>query len=121
MPKSWTNEAAADQCSSEIALAVVAPSLRPATPPRMAPMKESTAEFAPHALCAARGENTPGWSIEYGGRTLRLFFGDLHEHTDVSPCGRTRDQSIDESYQHMRDLAPHDFACVTDHGYSLNS
>ncbi len=33
---------------------------------------------------------------------------------------RLIDQSIDESYQYMRDITRHDFACVTDHGNNIN-
>ncbi len=122
MPHSWTNEAVADLSSSEIRLAAVVPADLPAFEvAKWTAPEEPEAPFAPADLRADRGEDLAPPPIEYKGRTLRLFFGDLHEHTDVSPCGRIRDQTIDESYQHMRDLAVHDFACVTDHGYGLNS
>jgi hypothetical protein len=58
-------------------------------------------------------------NIDYRGQRLQLVYGDLHEHTDVSQCNRLGDQSIDESYQHLRDIGNHDFAAVTDHGYNL--
>lgn len=87
---------------------------------RFAPLSESTESFEPGRLRVERGEDMSTPSIQYRGERLELFFGDLHEHTDVSVCNRLGDQSIDESYQHMRDIARHDFACTTDHGYNLN-
>ncbi len=71
-------------------------------------------------LRIARGEEQASRSIRYDGETLKLYYGDLHEHTDVSVCNRTGDQSIDESYQSMRDICRYDFACATDHGYNIN-
>ncbi|MCX7819416.1 MAG: CehA/McbA family metallohydrolase [Kiritimatiellae bacterium] len=121
MPANWPNEAAADLARSDVRLAGVPADAPPAAPPTWQCATESAEAFPPADLREARGEETPGWWVEHRGHRWRLFFGDLHEHSDVSPCGRTRDQSVDESYQHMRDLAVHDFACVTDHGYAINS
>ncbi len=122
MPPSWTNEAVADASRSAISLEAFDPGSLPAPDPAgWRPLEESGKPFTPAQLRADRGEDRTGWTITHAGRDYRLFFGDLHEHTDDSPCGRERDRSIDESDQHMRNLAVHDFACVTDHGYGLNS
>lgn len=121
MPHSWTNEEASLVSRSDIWLAAKDVSDAPAADAvKFAAPVESPEPFAPADLHAARGEDLPTTQIEYQGSALKLFFGDLHHHTDVSPCGRTRDQTLDEGYQHMRDLAVHDFACATDHGYGLN-
>ena len=87
---------------------------------QLEPLVEPDEPFEPAELRVERGEDAPTPSIDYQGQTLKLYFGDLHEHTDVSVCNRVGDQSVDESYQHMRDIARHDFACVTDHGYNIN-
>ncbi len=121
MPAQWSNEAAAETSHSDIRLVGVPAEAAAPAPPQWRRLAESADPFPPAELREARGEEMSGWTVEHRGRRWRLFFGDLHEHTDVSPCGRTRDQSVDESYQHMRDLAVHDFACVTDHGYGINS
>ena len=91
---------------------------RPAAPMKMVPLAESEEVFRPGQLRVEYGEDRPTPSLQYKGQTLNLYFGDLHEHTEVSICNRVGDQSIDESYQDMRDIARHDFACVTDHGYN---
>jgi hypothetical protein len=91
---------------------------RPAAPMKMVPLVESEEEFLPGRLRVEHGEETPTPSLEYKGQKLNLYFGDLHEHTEMSICNRVGDESIDESYQELRDIVRHDFACVTDHGYN---
>ncbi len=85
------------------------------------PLAESKEPFPPATIRLERGEDTPTRSIEYDGKRYQVYYGDLHEHSDVSVCNRVGDQSLDESYQHLRDLARHDFVCITDHGYNLNT
>ena len=78
---------------------------------------EPTDEYEPAALRQQYGEDRPTRSIDYDGQKLNLYYGDLHEHTEISICNREGDQSLDESYQSMRDIAKYDFCCITDHGY----
>jgi len=121
IPRTWseldrTLEAASDVFLAQVALA----SAPPAAALELEPLVEPAEPFEPATLRVERGEETPTPTLLYKGEQLRLFFGDLHEHTDISVCNRLGDQSVDESYQHMRDLARHDFACATDHGYNIN-
>ncbi len=90
-----------------------------AAPLDLVPLSESDSPFEPATLRRQYGEELATPTIEYKGQTLKLFYGDLHDHTQISICGRIRDESVDESYQDMRDIARHDFACVTDHGYNI--
>ncbi|MCL5271233.1 MAG: DUF3604 domain-containing protein [bacterium] len=52
---------------------------------------------------------------------VSLFFGDLHKHTNLSPCARVNpyNQSPAESYAHARDVAKTDFLAVCDHAEYL--
>lgn len=84
------------------------------------PLVEPATPFEAAAIRVERGEDDATPSIQYQGQTLRLYYGDLHEHSDISVCNRVGDQSLDESYQHMRDLARYDFVCITDHGYNMS-
>ena len=119
--KSWTTVELTSQAKSVILLADVEIASAPrAVEPAIEPFTESDEVFEAAAIRIERGEDAPTPTITYQGETLKLFYGDLHEHTDVSVCNRVGDQTIDESYQHMRDLVSLDFACVTDHGYNLN-
>lgn len=121
MPNSWSDLDRTMEADSNVYLASVELGrLRSTGAMALDPLVESAEPFEPAQLHVLRGEDTPTPSIDYRGRKLDLYFGDLHEHTDVSVCNRVGDQSIDESYQHMRDVAHHDFACATDHGYNIN-
>jgi hypothetical protein len=120
-PGSWRSIEDSLSSTSDVYLASVSTSDAPLPGPiELEPLVEPDEPFEAGEIRVALGEDLPTRSIEYQGRTLKLFFGDLHEHTDVSICNRNGDQSIDESYQHMRDIARYDFACSTDHGYNLN-
>jgi carbohydrate binding protein with CBM4/9 domain/uncharacterized protein DUF3604 len=67
-----------------------------------------------------RGEDRIGWEVTNAGNKLRLVFGDLHEHSDISVCHRTQDETPNQAYQMMRDIARYDFGALTDHGKNFN-
>ncbi|NOY81914.1 MAG: hypothetical protein GXP31_13035 [Kiritimatiellaeota bacterium] len=121
IPNRWKDEKASTGSKSDVALAEIeldkAP---PAAAPEFEKFVEPDDVYKAAALRAERGVDAARRSIMYNGRKLTLFYGDLHEHTAVSPCNRRGDQSMEESYQHMRDVTMLDFAAVTDHGYSIN-
>ncbi len=121
-PQSWSDVDQMAKASSDVYLARIDTSHYPAAANmRLEPLIESSEVFEPAAIRKQRGEDLPSESIDYEGRQYHLYFGDLHEHSDVSICNRVGDQSLDESYQHLRDLARHDFVCITDHGYNLST
>ncbi len=121
LPNSWTDVDRAMEAASDICLASIdLPPAARTSAMRLEPLVEPDETFDAAEIRIQRGEDLPTRSIEYQGRQLKLFFGDLHTHTDVSVCNRLGDQSIDEAYQNRRDIARHDFACTTDHGYNLN-
>ncbi|HUT09285.1 MAG TPA: CehA/McbA family metallohydrolase [Thermoguttaceae bacterium] len=121
MPQSWSDLDQMAASTSHVYLAALETgSMTADSAMWLEPLVESDEPFEPAEIRLQRGEDTPTQTIEYNGRELKLFFGDLHEHTDISVCNRVGDQSSDESYQHMRDIARYDFACVTDHGYNFN-
>lgn len=122
IPNSWATVDDTVKATSGIFAGVLAPSSAPAPAELMLePYQDPADEFEAAAIRVARGEDTPPRSITYKGRRLNLYFGDLHEHTDVSVCNRTGDQTHDQSYESMRDIARYDFAGVTDHGYNFNA
>jgi len=121
MPNSWSQVDRTLAARSDIYVAThplpESPSPRPMD---LEPLVEPQEPFEAGTIRLERGEDRPTPTITYRGQTLKLFYGDLHEHTDVSICNRVGDQSVDESYQHMRDIVRLDFACATDHGYNIN-
>ncbi|KAA3612456.1 MAG: DUF3604 domain-containing protein [Planctomycetota bacterium] len=50
-----------------------------------------------------------------GGREFRLYFGDLHRHTDLSLCFPFFDGSLNDAYRYALEVAELDFLGVTDH------
>jgi hypothetical protein len=52
---------------------------------------------------------------------VTLYFGDLHTHTSLSPCANLQafNPSLEESYEHARDIAHTDFLAITDHAERL--
>lgn len=120
-PGRWSNvEEAKTTGRSDIYLASCETDTAPAATIALEPLAEPDDPFSPGQVRQERGEDLPTPSITYGGQTLNLYFGDLHDHTEISICNRTGDESVPESYANMRDIVRHDFACVTDHGYNLN-
>ena len=120
-PPRFDSYEAADQPASDICLASIDLSkAAAATALDLEAFEEPEEPFGPAEARLAFGEAAKTPTIEYKGKTLRLFYGDLHDHTEVSICNRAGDESIDESYENMRDIAGLDFACVTDHGYNLS-
>ncbi|MFP4058208.1 MAG: CehA/McbA family metallohydrolase [Candidatus Brocadiia bacterium] len=121
LPPTWRHVPDPPSTHSDVFLAAadLAPA-PPAEPIALEPLAEPHEPFEAAQLRIARGEDAPTPTISYKGHTLKLFYGDLHEHSDISICNRCGDQSPDESYQHIRDIARYDFACITDHGYNQN-
>jgi hypothetical protein len=121
MPGGWSDVDRTLDCKSEILLtAVPMGTSAGATAMQLEPLVEPGEDFEAARLHVARGEHLATPSIQYQGKTLKLYFGDLHHHSDISMCNRCGDQSVEEGYQHMRDICRLDFACSTDHCYNIN-
>lgn len=55
-----------------------------------------------------------GYKIESGGKTYRIYRGDLHRHTDISGDG-VGDGTLMDLHRYALDAAAFDFILVTDH------
>ncbi|MDE0124949.1 MAG: CehA/McbA family metallohydrolase [Bryobacterales bacterium] len=110
-----------DNARSQILLASVDTGQSPAAAPSMhlAALEEPVEPFDPAVLHASYGEDAETESIEYNGEQFHLYYGELHEHSDISICNRCGDQSLDEEYQCRRDINRLDFVAMTDHGYNI--
>ncbi len=108
------------QIQSGIVLASVDLKPMPKAASRMAlgQLTESVEPFEAGQLRVQYGEDSKSPTIDYNNQKLRLLYGDLHTHSDISVCARCTNQSVDENYQVRRDLHNLDFACMTDHGYN---
>ncbi|MDE0623150.1 MAG: DUF3604 domain-containing protein [Bryobacterales bacterium] len=110
-----------DSARSQILLASVDTGQAPPAAPAMslAALEEPAEPFDPASLHAQYGEDAETPSIEYNGERFYLYYGELHEHSDISICNRCGDQSLDENYQCRRDINRLDFVAMTDHGYNI--
>ncbi|MHC4582312.1 MAG: CehA/McbA family metallohydrolase domain-containing protein, partial [Planctomycetota bacterium] len=54
------------------------------------------------------------------GRELTLFWGDFHDHTDLSVCNRRHNPPGHDLFANLRDIERLDFCALTDHGYNFD-
>jgi len=92
-----------------VATAAVDSPAGPASAPKLL-----AARSAPAAQPAAKPHEAPK-PFELGGKTYRVFFGDLHRHTDLSLCFPFFDGSLDDAYRYAIEVARMDFLGITDH------
>ena len=122
-PETWDqyDPSRTSTARSEIVLAAADLRHAPRAAAAMAfdPLAESGEDFEAGRLRVAYGEDAETPAIDYGGKPLKLFYGDLHAHSDVSVCNRCGDQSLEENYQHRRDINRMDFVAMTDHDYNF--
>ena len=62
----------------------------------------------------------PSQSIEHAGQTYTVYYGDLHEHTDLSVCQRSGNPPAPDLLDNQRDIERLDFTAITDHGYNMD-
>jgi len=68
------------------------------------------------------GKRQPAMAPETVGDTeYRVYFGDLHRHTDLSLCRVYFDGSIDDAYRYATEAAELDFLGITDHARDLGN
>jgi hypothetical protein len=58
--------------------------------------------------------------VNFNNENLFLFFGDLHNHTDISVCRRSWNPTPKDAYEICRDIEKLDFCAITDHGYNFD-
>ena len=94
----------------------------PATPLRVEPYREPPAgDFDLKAARFQRNEDGPRRAIDYQGQRLSLYWGDFHDHSNVSVCNRRGNPPPEDLYPNLRDIARLDFAGITDHGYDFDA
>ncbi|MHB8506207.1 MAG: DUF3604 domain-containing protein, partial [Acidimicrobiales bacterium] len=65
---------------------------------------------------AARGEEPSArYTTTVDGRTLSLYWGDLHRHSLISRCTAGDEPALDDFYRYSFDVCEYDFWAVTDH------
>jgi hypothetical protein len=81
----------------------------------------AAAELAPASPPAFRGQPRRGATravAEVDGRECRLYWGDLHSHSNLSPCSlhpAFHCGEVEDKYRYEKDVGALDFAVITDH------
>ncbi len=73
-----------------------------------------------HAGEAEQVARIRSYKIETGGKTYRIYRGDLHRHTDISPDG-VGDGSLMDLHRYGLDAAALDFILVADHNMGADA
>jgi hypothetical protein len=61
----------------------------------------------------------PQYTVSHGDKNLTVYFGDLHQHSEFSGCGRMNGR-IEQNQTYTRDVRGLDFMCTIDHAEHLN-
>lgn len=55
------------------------------------------------------------WVVKRADKEYRVYFGDLHRHTNISRCSPTIDGCLTDAHRYALDAAELDFLAITDH------
>lgn len=113
----WPSDGRVHKAHGEVALHLAklgSPAGLPAARPPAAGKEEEAVAHAPSQDTPERpADDRHRWENE--GRSYRLYWGDLHRHTDVSNCRTGFDGSIVDHFRYAYDLAKLDFLGTSDH------
>lgn len=113
---------AAEQFRSEVILAALdAPQIATSVPVQTVPLAMPDTSFCLKDYRDRYSLALPRQSLTHAGRALQLYWGDLHEHTDISVCARDINPPLRDLYANQRDIEGLDFTAVTDHGFNHDS
>ncbi|AQQ71007.1 hypothetical protein SMSP2_01371 [Limihaloglobus sulfuriphilus] len=88
--------------------------------PVLEPLKMPETEFSltdKMAICSAE---LPREKVRHNGRQLSAFFGDFHDHTDLSVCNRRLNPPGHDLFANERDIEKLDFCATTDHDFDYD-
>jgi len=83
-------------------------------------LKMPFSNFSLEEKIAMINADFPRQKANYKGNNLKLFFGDLHNHTDISVCRRSWNPTAKDDFATARDIEKLDFCGLTDHGYNID-
>jgi hypothetical protein len=92
----------------------------PAPAPQTVPLTHRPGDFDVQRRRHASNAGQARQTRRHGGRTLQLFWGNLHAHSAMSVCNRAGNPPPRDVLTIERDLDGLDFCALTDHGFSLD-
>jgi hypothetical protein len=77
-------------------------------------------DFSLPVHIATYSARLPRATQDHNGTKLSVYWGDLHEHSDLSVCQRAQNPPLDDLWANQRDIEMLDFTAITDHGYNMD-
>jgi hypothetical protein len=121
LPKGWNQQGVRPDWLYDAQLVAATPAELPAAAePKLVPLAMPETDFHPRLRIEASGAKLPRQTAPTGHGDLTLFWGDFHEHSDISVCQRRTNPPMHDVYANQRDLEMLDFTAITDHGYNYD-
>jgi hypothetical protein len=95
-------------------------SLPPPEPPETEPLTMPATDFSLAERADLVAAALPRQRVRHRGRELALWWGDFHDHTDLSVCCRQVNPPGHDLFANERDIERLDFMALTDHGYNFD-
>jgi hypothetical protein len=89
-------------------------------PPETQPLEMPGTDFSLAEKMEICSANLPRQKKTHDGDELSLFWGDFHDHTDISVCVRDKNPPGHDLFANERDIEKLDFVAMTDHGYNYD-
>ena len=84
------------------------------------PLKMPDTDFSLAERIELASAELPRQKWKRDGREVTLFWGDFHDHTDLSVCNRRHNPPGHDLFANLRDIEKLDFCALTDHGYNFD-
>lgn len=94
--------------------------LPPAAPPETEPLAMPETDFRLAEKRDLVAADLPRETVTCAGTALTLYWGDFHDHTDLSVCQRELNPPGHDLLANERDIEQLDFVALTDHGYNFD-
>ncbi|MFW6170137.1 MAG: DUF3604 domain-containing protein [Planctomycetota bacterium] len=121
LPAAWREQGIHPDWKSGLAIrAMPSTGLPPAKPPKLEPLEMPATDFSLRDKIDLMAGRLPRQQVEHAGRRLTLFWGDFHDHTDLSVCVRDKNPPGHDLLANERDIEGLDFVALTDHGYNYD-
>jgi len=85
------------------------------------PLSMPETDFSLQAHINTYSARLPRGAQEHNGKKLNLYWGDMHEHSDLSVCQRSQNPPVDDLWANQRDIELLDYTAITDHGYNMDN
>ena len=121
LPDTWREQGVhVDWRSGVLVKRLAWKSLPPARTPETERLEMPATDFSLAERADLVAAALPRQRVRHGGAELALWWGDFHDHTDLSVCCRQVNPPGHDLFANERDIERLDFVALTDHGYNFD-